>query len=316
MKKKQTIHLYIKGGCGNQFFQYAFARNLQEKLDADLVINYSEVIKDTQIWSIDKLLDDFNVVDYTYSNGRILKDKILVFLDKYRGVMRLNDFKKETYRFYLRTAKWLPKIGVYFFDAPYHKFPLTKAKTILIDGYFESAKYFEEIDDKIKKELTPKAPPLEQNRELLAQIHERQSVCVTIKRMDVDNPDTAEVFDYDINYFYTGIEYMKKHLENPLFVIFADDLEWCKNNLKIDGDVVFETEGNPLAEKIRLMSACKHFIIHNSTFSWWAQHLSDYENKIVLGPYKWLIRDDQPIHIYEKNWRYITPDGRIVKRHA
>ncbi len=314
--KKQTIHLYIKGGCGNQFFQYAFARALQEKLDAELVINYSEVIKDEQVWSIDKLLDDFNVVDYTYSNGHIKKDRILRFLDKYRGVMRLNDFKRKTYLFYLRTAKWLPKIGVYYFDAPYHKFPLSKSRTILINGYFECAKYFEEIDDKIKQELTPKAPPLPQNKELLAAINERESVCVTIKRMDVDNPDIADVFDYNVSYFYTGIDYIKKHVKNPLFVIFADDLEWCRNNLEIDGDVMFETDGNTLGEKIRLMSSCKHFIIHNSTFSWWAQHLSNNPDKIVLAPYRWLIRDDQPIHIYEKNWRYIMPEGRITDHHA
>ena len=85
--------------------------------------------------------------------------------------------------------------------------------------------------------------------------------------------------------------------------------------MSIDGECYFETEGNPIWEKIRLMSACKHFIIHNSTFSWWAQHLSSNTDKIVLAPVKWTQRDDQPIDIYEDNWLYIMPDGRISGHH-
>lgn len=314
-KKKPVINLYINGGCGNQFFQYAFARQLQEKLDAELVINYSYVLQDPNPWAIDNLLNEFHTSFYRYENKRSGKEIFLRLLNRYRNLRGFGAFKKETFRFYQRTAKWLPKLGIYYYDASYHIFPLTKCKNIIVMGYFESAQYFRQIDEKIKKELTPRHPPLEQNRELLRIIGSRESVCITIKRYDLDNPQIHDIYEYNINYFYTGIDYMKKHVTNPVFIIFADNIDWCRKNLRIDGEVYFETENNPIWEKIRLMSSCKHFIIHNSTFSWWAQHLSDNADKIVLAPVKWLQRDDQPIDLYEPNWLYITPTGEIVDTH-
>ncbi len=314
---KQTIYLYINGACGNQFFQYAFARSLQEKTGADLVINYSLVrAMGDKLWAgSDNLLKDFSTVDYTYDLKGTSKDIIFRLIGKWRRVFRLGDFQKRTYRFMLRLAHWLPYLGVYYFDAAYYPFSATKAKTILIQGYFESPKYFFKIDDKIKDELLPKHPPLEQNRELLKKISDTESVCITIKRQDIENPDISDVYTYDVSYFYRGIEYIKSKVEHPVFFIFSDDVAWCRSNLKIDGEVYFETDGNPIWEKIRLMSSCKHFIIHNSTFSWWVQHLSKNPNKIVLAPTRWMQRDDQPIDIYEDNWLYITPDGIITDQH-
>ena len=65
--KKPKIHLYISGGCGNQFFQYAFARKIQEMYDAELIINYI-LIRRYQQKRIgnDDLLHSFNVVNYSY----------------------------------------------------------------------------------------------------------------------------------------------------------------------------------------------------------------------------------------------------------
>jgi hypothetical protein len=133
--------------------------------------------------------------------------------------------------------------------------------------------------------------------------------------MDVNNEEIADIYQYDINYFYRAVEYIKSKVENPVFIIFSDDVEWCKENFHIDAPTYYETSGNPIWEKIRLMSGCKHFIIHNSTFSWWAQHLSQNKDKIVIAPTKWMQRDDQPIDIYEDGWVYLTPDGQFVDEH-
>lgn len=314
----RKIILRINGSAGNQFFQYAFARNVQERIGGDLVIDYSHIHNSDLQWpGSDNMLQDFNVVQYEYS----LKNKKTDFwrlkvLWKIRDIFGLDFYNKRTYKFFLWIAKHLEKYGLYYFDSAFfeYKYPNTK-RDILIEGYFESPKYFEAIDDKICHELTPKHPVLEKNIELYKVIQTHNSVCITIKRQDIENPDISDVYEYDMNYFCNAVEYMKEHVESPVFVIFSDNVNWCKENFKIDGEIYYETEDNPIWEKIRLMSGCNHFIIHNSTFSWWAQHLSTRKNKIVIAPIKWMLRDDQPIDIYEDNWIYMRNDGTIQEMH-
>ena len=314
--RHKRITLYINGACGNQFFQYAFARLIQEKTGAELVINYSGVQKTKGLWAgSDNLLKDFNTVDYEYTVKEEPKFFWVKVAGKIRQLFHLEDYQKKTFRFTSTVSKLLFPLGIYYYDAAYKKFPISTKNNIVIKGYFESPKYFAEIDDKIKAELTPKHELIETNKDFYDRIMSTQSVCITIKRQDIENADITDVYKYDMSYFYTGIQYIKSKVSNPVFFVFADDIAWCRENVKIDGEVHFETDGNPIWEKIRLMSGCKHFIIHNSTFSWWVQHLSTYRDKIVLAPVKWMQRDDQPIDLYEDNWLYITPDGKITDNH-
>ncbi|MBQ9590350.1 MAG: alpha-1,2-fucosyltransferase [Butyrivibrio sp.] len=317
MKNKKTkIHLYISGGCGNQFFQYAFARKIQEMYDAELIINYI-LIRRYQQKRIgnDDLLHSFNVVNYSYKNNIDFGYLIFELLRFVRGIFRLKDFDKRTYKFYLWCAKLLPFWGIYYFDAAYFQYKFRPRRHIYIRGYFESGEYFKEIDNKLRAELVMKDKMSEENEELYKKIHSCNSVCVTIKRQDIEDSRTSDLYSYDISYFYKGIEYIKSKVINPVFFIFSDSIEWCKKNLIIQDEVYYENDGNTIGEKIRLMSACRHFIIHNSTFSWWAQHLSDNMEKIVVAPAKWMQRDDQPIDIYEDNWVYIDENCEITNAH-
>lgn len=313
----RKIYLKMNGACGNQFFQYAFARMIQEKNGGKLIIDYQYIHNNTTIWSgSDNLLKDFNVVPYKYvSKPRNLKLIWFYLIKAIKKVFRMKEFEKRTYSYYLWIAKHLERFGIYFFETAYFPYRFYKNSNVIIRGYFESPKYFEEIDEKICNELTPKRPLLEQNKELYKAITEKQSVCISIKRQDVENPDISGVYQYDINYFYRAAEYIRKRIKDPVWIIFSDNVEWCRDNFHLTGEVHYETSDNPIWEKIRLMSACKHFIIHNSTFSWWVQHLSRNKDKIVIAPVKWMLRDDQPIDIYEKSWTFMTNDGEARNYH-
>ena len=314
MKDIRTkIHLYIRGNCGNQFFQYAFARYLQEKIKGDLIINYNKIINDITILpESNDLLSLFNTVPYKYEKRMDFGGFIFKGLKAVHFVLRLRPFEKRTYSFYLKCARFLPFLGIYYFDSAYYPFRIIKKHNIYVNGYFESSKYFKSIDEKLKNELTPRMPLLDQNRDIYEIITGRESVCVTIKRRSINCESIAEIYQYDISFFYNAMDYLKSKLKDPVFIVFSDDIEWCKNNIYGEYNLFFETPNNPIWEKIRLMAACKHFIIHNSTFSWWAQHLSSYENKIVIAPTKWMQRNDQPIDIYEDDWVYMTETGVIV----
>ena len=312
------IFLRIMGNAGNQFFQYAFARVLQEKYGGELVINYEEVVYDKSSWSgSDNLLKEFNVVPYEYvlSDDKNPHRFLSKLISKAECKLKLEAYTVRTYRFCLFIAKHLERFGIYYFSAAFYPFRFPRQKDIYLKGYFESPRYFSEIDSKICEELRPKQDVLEHNTEIYRKICTSNSVCISIKRMDVDNEEISDIYSYDINYFYHAVDYVKSNVDNPVWFVFSDNIEWCKENFHIDGEVFYETEGNPIWEKVRLMSSCKHFIIHNSTFSWWVQHLSQNKDKIVITPVRWMIRDDQPIDIYEESFVYMDNKGNVLENH-
>lgn len=97
---------------------------------------------------------------------------------------------------------------------------------------------------------------------------------------------------------------MKQKVRNAKFFVFSDDIEWVKENMNFPEDSVFESGNDPVWEKLRMMYSCKHFIISNSTFSWWAQYLSRNSEKVVIAPNKWRNKGVWQ-DIYQENWNII-----------
>ena len=78
---------------------------------------------------------------------------------------------------------------------------------------------------------------------------------------------------------------------NPIFFVFSDDIPWAREPLGRLGTCVFVDQNSGAAsEDLRLMSACKHQIIANSSFSWWAAWLNTNPNKMVVAPRNWLAK--------------------------
>lgn len=98
----------------------------------------------------------------------------------------------------------------------------------------------------------------------------------------------------------TAIEKIKCIVENPVFFMFSDDIQWVRENVNTGCLTYYEDGTDPVWEKLRLMSACKHFIISNSTFSWWVQYLSRNGDKIVISPSRWFNNDYKSPLIDEK----------------
>ena len=91
-----------------------------------------------------------------------------------------------------------------------------------------------------------------------------------------------------------------------LFFVFSDDINWCKKKLGFNGDnVIFVSQDMPVYETLRLMYNCKHFILSNSTFSWWGQFLSTSKNKLVVSPSRWN-NDGYQSQLIQKDWILIN----------
>jgi len=82
-------------------------------------------------------------------------------------------------------------------------------------------------------------------------------------------------------------------VESPIFYVFSEDLEWVKQNINIPSNSVFVDYNPdlPSSHDMQLMSLCKHQIISNSSYSWWAAWLNQNPSKIVVAPDKWFVGD-------------------------
>jgi hypothetical protein len=160
--------------------------------------------------------------------------------------------------------------------------PIPEGATLL-EGYYQSEKYFLDNIEEIHKIFSFKQEVVDrvvkENIEILSS--DRPKVSMHLRRGDyLKWPKHHPVLD--ISYFKKATQ---KFPSNSMFIVFSDDIEWCKDNFP-DGDYVF-MEGKKDYEDLCLMSLCDHNCIANSTFSWWGAWLNKNPEKIVVAPENW-----------------------------
>jgi Glycosyl transferase family 11 len=268
------INLKIKGGLGNQLFEYAAARNLATLNNTDLNIDYSYYNHSGSDTPRQYLLDIFNIKPVKHVKSGYwysvidLCNKILRKLSLNRGVY---------------FSKYYFEQGVEFDD----KFFSLK-DGVWLTGFFQSAKYFSES---IREEFKFSGPD--------NIIETGESVFIHVRRGDYVNNSTYESCSLD--YYNQAVGLIKEKVVSPKFYIFSDDIAWIKDNLNITNAIYLS---NSDREDLYLMSQCRHAIIANSSFSWWGAWLINNPDKIVIAPSKWF--RDKKI-----NTKDLTPDKWI-----
>ena len=160
----------------------------------------------------------------------------------------------------------------------------------LVEGYFQSEKYFIDIAEDIRREFAFKTPLVGENRILSESITEQESIGVHIRRGDYLLNPLFRV--HGLEYYQKAIEQILTVVEKPVFYIFSNDYEWCEKNIRIDYPLHFvnhNSEQQPYFD-LYLMSLCKHNIIANSSFSWWAAWLNFNPGKKIIAPSPWVNR--------------------------
>lgn len=162
-------------------------------------------------------------------------------------------------------------------------YPIPKVEgNVKLIGHFQSEKYFSDF----RKEILE-----------LFEIDEHTSNRLLKKYGEILNQDTCSIHvrrgDYvglpnhhptqPIEYYIESVEKIGKEKH---FLIFSDDLNWCKQNFDFIENKTL-VSNNSDYEDLYLMSMCKNNIIANSTFSWWGAWLNNNENKQVIIPSKW-----------------------------
>jgi len=285
------IIIRLAGGLGNQMFQYALGRHLAYKNQTDLKLDIFELkknrLRDYQL----KHLKIKGKVDQGLALRKIhWQAKSKTFL-----VKRFKKFSNLFKNIYLEKEKFK-------FDPQVFK----QKKDIYLYGHWQSFKYFEDIKEIIKKDFSFKEKLNKKNKQVLEKIINSNSVALHIRRSDYLTDKQAKKFHdlCSMRYYYIALEKIKREVKKPHFFIFSDDIKWARKNLRFKNQLDF-INVNSIKQgykDLRLMKNCKHFIIANSTFSWWSAWLSENKKKIIVAPKKWLKTERKVYDLLPKEW--------------
>jgi hypothetical protein len=261
----------LSGGLGNQMFQYALGRRLSLNWDDKLAFDsswFSNIKKGDTIRDLE--ISKFNIVVNEVVQSDIERARPNLFikiLNKIKGRFNRNIF--------------------YTFNRSL----LKKRKDIFLDGYFQSYKYFESIRELLLKDFTLKNGYSEEVDKIKMEIEKAgQAVSIHVRRGDFATSCKDWHGLCSVDYYKKAFVEIKKKYPAVTLFVFSDDIGWAEENLKLDAQTIFASRPTLNAvEEMLLMSLCKHQIIANSTFSWWAAWLNENNKKIVVAPSRWLV---------------------------
>jgi hypothetical protein len=208
----------------------------------------------------------------------------------------------------LRKFAYLCRIFRFFFNINYNfdaKIFSLKGNQIIFQTW-TSVKYFESVRQQLNYIFKfPDFKPDEINNiEVLKSIKMSNSVSIHIRRGDyVGNPILGELIP--ISYYEKALRIIQKKVQNPRYFVFSDDSDWAKDNIKVGNCIYVDwNKGFDSYKDMQLMSMCKHNIIPNSSFSWWAALLNQNPDKIVINPKVWSNFDGvlMDMSIQDNNW--------------
>lgn len=278
------IIVRITGGLGNQMFQYAVGRQLAETHKTLLKLDLSSFESDYRKYA----LHCFHIHAFPATSEEI-EDVQGIYGSVEKVVLKITrklGFRNSALRLARKGATVSEKLEFHF-DPDV----LNAPKDSYLQGYWQSEKYFLDIQGILRQEFQVKYPQSSENRRLSELIQNTNSVAVHIRRGDyAANPALLEKHGLcDILYYQNAIQQMSEKIADVSFYVFSDEPDWAKLNLDLKFPTTFIDHNDETGayEDMRLMSQCKHQIIANSSFSWWAAWLNNNPDKIVIAPLKW-----------------------------
>ncbi len=264
----------IHGGLGNQLFCYAAARRLALVNDAELLLDQvSGFVRDHEykrFYQLDRFhipcrkatarerLEPFSTV------RRYLKRRI----NQHRPFEKRQYIQQESVDFDPRLLQIKPRGPVY------------------LGGYWQSEGYFKDVEATIRQDLQIKPPTDTMNQTMAENIRNHTAVAVHVRFFD--EPHTTGINNAPSDYYTRAVAEMERHMPNNHYYIFSDRHDAARTRLSLPDDritLVAHNHGDEHAyADLWLMTLCKHFIIANSTFSWWGAWLAKNTRKNIIAP--------------------------------
>ncbi|MDR7131777.1 hypothetical protein J2X69_004142 [Algoriphagus sp. 4150] len=284
----------IFGGLGNQMFQYALAI----AMDAGGIptkISVTDYLLNRHYQGFE-LLKAFNV-------PIPIEDRVRVFaINRVRPMLldvKMSAVRTLVKKMLFKRKNLYKEIEEYSYDQG-----VFEQDSAFLVGTWQSINYFERQNDLIREVFNFNKPTDAVNMTIAGEILKKNAVAVHVRRGDYMNPEHADsrmVID-PLKYYNEAFHVMNESVENPVFYVFSDDVKWAKENFKGSNYVFLSHNiGANSYLDMYLMTLCKHFIIANSSFSWWGAWLAEYKEKKVIMPYPW-VKNSSSEGIYPEGW--------------
>ncbi len=281
----------LKGGLGNQMFQYALGRKLAHTDGTTLKLD---------IEGLDRANKGGDIYRPFALHSFAIQADIAAPAEIQRLKYPYGILSKLARRFRFKVLRqmhvgWEPEA-------------LAMGEGAYVDGYWQSYKYFEDIREVLLanftlKESSPAA------RAVRARMQDASAVFVHVRRGDyVSNPNaTATHGICSVSYYERAIAAMREQVPDAAWFLFSDDPAWAAEHLPFPSEpVIVSGTGLSDAEEMMLMTSASHAIIANSTFSWWGAWLIRNRDKIIVAPSPWSeSRKDLTRDIIPPTWTLI-----------
>lgn len=280
----------VKGGLGNQLFQYAYGRSLSLQYKSQLLLDLG--------WygsSFNPGITRFHLHDFPHL--RIPNNIWRPFINIWDGCLVGDEYDPEDVAEYVCLFQQAPVSYAHIWEkSPFRdESGVKREPPAYLDGYWQCENYFAPYAKQIAADL--EFPQIAGEAAYVARQMGgyAQTVSVHIRHGDLlANPDLRTTFGVlDADYYARAIDVVCHNVKMPLLVLITDDVEWTKNNFDAHGLpwllCASSQDDNPIHD-LHLMSLCRHHILANSTFSWWGAWLGAEQNfadAMIIAPMRY-----------------------------
>jgi hypothetical protein len=165
-------------------------------------------------------------------------------------------------------------------------------RRLYLNGLFQAYQYAQNVEQQLRRELVLREPPSGRNLETLNRIRDSECpVSLHLRRGDYKLYNEGRSL-LPVAYYRDAIQAIGERVANPTYFVFSDEMAFARESLPEFESMVFVDHNTEESahEDLRLMSACRHHIIANSTFSWWGAWLNPNPEKVVVVPDPWYLR--------------------------
>lgn len=274
----KVIISFLSGGLGNQMFQFATAQALALRHGHQLKVDpsYYRMYRQNRVYEL---------ADVFHHRFEKAAPRDLAQVLGWKRFIHQNPTLR---RFFRR----LPGAGTWVVEPHYHFWPelMKHQHPCLLEGDWQSPRYFQNFSKEITACFSFRQDSFNDGW-LLEKVKKSNSVGIHLRRGDyVSNQHTLSYHGIcEVDYYRQAIALIRKREKHAKFFVFSDDIGAAREVLTGESDLFFvePDENRPNHFDMMLMSCCRHNIIANSTFSWWAAWLNQNPTKIVIAPQRW-----------------------------